>query len=208
MESVVHPDPVLAARVNATAVEGQSAADVAPPMLGECSFFSLSRFFFRRKSPEMFFRERLRHSKESKKKHTLFLFPQKNKTGVGAASDHVIIGGKLPVPMPGEEAAAASAAVSDLPGAGGAGVLSGTGKPADAAAANETLALVSGAGVSASGDGDGGSNGSERQQLAGGGGDGSSNASSDQSVISYASGERKKKYLLQIFLFFRLGKEK
>ena len=55
--------------------------------------------------------------------------------------------------MPGEEAAAASAAVSDLPGAG-AGILSGTDRAADGG--NETLSLVSGAGVSASGDGDGG----------------------------------------------------
>ena len=35
MESIVKPDPILAARVKATEVEGQSAADVAPPMLGE-----------------------------------------------------------------------------------------------------------------------------------------------------------------------------
>lgn len=108
--------------------------------------------------------------------------------------------------MPGEEAAAASAAVSDLPGAdgSGAGVLSGTGKAAEGKT-NETLSLASGAGVSASGDGDWGSNGSERQQLAGGDGS-SSNPNSDQSVISYASGEEKKFYFLSLFL--STGKEK
>lgn len=181
MESIVKPDPVLAARVNATAVEGQSAVDVAPPMLGErVLFFSL--LFF---SVEV---EREAEKFEEEETHSFF-FPsigtKKRKTGVGAASDHVIIGGRLPSPMPGEEAAAASAAVSDLPGAGGASVMAGTGKAAEGNK-NETLSLVSGAGVSASGDGDGG-NSNERQQLAGG--DGSSNPSSDQSVISYASGE-------------------
>jgi hypothetical protein len=109
--------------------------------------------------------------------------------------------------MPGEEAAAASAAVSDLPGAG-AGILSGTDRAADGG--NETLSLVSGAGVSASGDGDAGNGGSERQQLAGG--DEASNPSSDQSVISYASGEREREELFFFpgrfrprFFFSRVG---
>lgn len=110
--------------------------------------------------------------------------------------------------MPGEEAAAASAAVSDLPGAG-AGILSGTDRAADGG--NETLSLVSGAGVSASGDGDGGNGGSERQQLAGG--DEASNPSSDQSVISYASGERERGAFffsreVQAEVFFFKGRRK
>lgn len=190
MESVVKPDPILAARVNATAVEGQAAVDVAPPMLGELFIFSLS---FLSRGQVM--------RRELEKKNSFFFlscpsYPVANqttiKTGVGAASDHVIIGGKLPAPMPGQEAAAASAAVSDLPGAG-VGILSGAGKAADA---NQTLSLVSGAGVSASGDGDGG-NSSERQQLAEDGGSSGNPSSSDNSVISYASGEEE-----EIFLFF------